>query len=126
MGSEPAKAKIVIVDDEWIIRMTVAGDLADLGYVCHEAGDGDEGLALLREHPDTALLITDLALPGAIDGRQVAGTAQTELPELKVLFITGNEDRAAALAGEGAVLVKPFTVAQLTREVARLLGNEPR
>ena len=120
------KATIVIVDDEWIIRMTVAGDLADLGYACHEAGDGEEGLALLRAHPGTALLITDLALPGALDGRQVAASARVELPGLAVLFITGNEDQAALLAGEDAVLVKPFTMAQLTAEVERLLGNQAR
>ena len=121
MGARQDSATVVVVDDEWIIRMTVAGDLADLGYTCHEASDGEEGLALLRAHPETALLITDLALPGGLDGRQVAAAAVAERPGLKVLFITGNDDWAAVLADKPAVLVKPFTLAQLTAEVERLL-----
>jgi CheY-like chemotaxis protein len=117
---------IVIVDDEWIIRMTVAGDLGDLGYSCREAGDGAEGLALLRDRPETALLITDLALPGGLDGQALAAQARAERPNLKVLFITGNEDRAEALGQTDAVLVKPFTMAQMSAQVARLLGSEPQ
>jgi CheY-like chemotaxis protein len=115
------KPGIVIVDDEWIIRMTLAGDLVDLGYACHEAGDGAEGLALLREHPGTALLITDLALPGDVGGQSLAAAARAGNPALKVLFITGNEDQAAALANAETVLVKPFTMAQLTAAVAAML-----
>ena len=126
-GSDGGGETIVVIDDEALIRMTVIDDLADHGYTCFDAGDGKAGLALLEAHPETALLVTDVGLPGGLNGRQVADAARVTRPDLKVLFITGYAEQAALSEehiGAGmAVLVKPFTMGQLISEVARLLGR---
>ena len=80
---------MLVVDDEPTIRMLVAEILQDLGYVCIEAGDGAAGLKILQSNVRIDLLVTDVGLPGGMNGRQLADAARSARRALKVLFITG-------------------------------------
>ena len=114
---------VLIVDDEAAIRMLAAEVLSDLGYRCLQAGCGEDALALVRDHAEIALLITDIGLPGTMNGRQLTEAARMILPELKVLFITGYADNAAigGAFGEGTrVLGKPFSLDVLANQVNEL------
>lgn len=129
--SEPAHAKgtgevVAVIDDEPIIRMLIAEALTDAGYAVLEAADGAAGLRLLAAHETIDLLITDVGLPGGIDGRQVADTARETRPDLKVLFITGYAEQKTIgkerLAKGMFVLPKPFpmeTIATRVRDIIR-------
>jgi CheY-like chemotaxis protein len=96
-GSETAGAEglaqagetVLVIDDEPVVRMLVVDILEELGYSALEASDGPEGLRVLQSKARVDLLITDVGLPGGLNGRQVADAARTLRPELKVLFITG-------------------------------------
>jgi signal transduction histidine kinase len=118
---------VLVVDDEPSIRMLIADVLADTGYSVIEASDGPAGLRALQSGARIDLLITDVGLPGGMNGRQVADAARKLRPELRVLFITGYAENA--LVGNGHlekgmhVLAKPFEVERLANKIRELIKN---
>ena len=116
---------VLVVDDEPTVRLLVVDALTDLGYACVEAEDGPAALRLLDAGGRIDLLITDVGLPGGLNGRQVADAARRQRPALKVLFITGYAENAALNHGHiehgMEVLTKPFAIDDLVRRVDRML-----
>ncbi|MFC5342710.1 PAS domain S-box protein [Brevundimonas staleyi] len=112
---------VLIIDDEETVRMLVAEVLGDAGYNVIEAPDGPSGLEILRSDRRIDLLISDVGLPGGMNGRQVADAARVSRPDLKVLFITGYAENAAVgnglLAPGMEVLTKPFVMGDLAAKV---------
>ncbi|MCH7628425.1 MAG: response regulator [Proteobacteria bacterium] len=122
--SPTMQGTVLVVDDEPTVRLLLVEALEALGYACLEAADGPEALAVLETAPTLHLLVTDVGLPGGLNGRQVADAARRTRPGLKVLFVTGYAEGNVvdgAVIEEGMdVLTKPFTVDDLTRRVAAL------
>ncbi len=116
---------VLVVDDEPTVRMLVTDVLEELGYAAIEAEDGAAGLAVLRGPHRIDLLVTDVGLPGGMNGRQVADAARALRPGLKVLFITGYAENA--VLGHGHlepgmhVLVKPFPMELLARRIKQVV-----
>ena len=118
---------VLIVDDEPTVRMLVTDVLGDLGYTAVEAADGAGGLKVLQSDARIDLLITDVGLPGGLNGRQMADAARVTRPELKVLFITGYAENALLSNGQlepgMAVLTKPFAVDTLAARIRELIAQ---
>ena len=118
---------VVIVEDEMGIRVTLEEVLLESGYRVMTAENGPDGMAILGSDVPVDLLITDVGLPGGMNGRQVADAARLRRPDLKVLFITGYADNAAVgnglLAPGMAVLTKPFQIATLMTRVKTMVGQ---
>ena len=118
---------VLIVDDEPTVRMLVIDALGDRGYSCLEAADGAAGLKILQSNVRVDLLITDVGLPGGLNGRQVADAARELRADLKVLFITGYAENAVlnhGHVGRGMeVLTKPFAVDDLVARVDRMMHS---
>ncbi len=118
---------ILVVDDEPTIRMLVSEVLEELGYVALEAIDGPSALAIVQSGRRIDLLVTDVGLPGGLNGRQLADAARASRPDLKVLFITGYADNAAVGRGQldrdMQILTKPFTVDDLSRRIKALVAR---
>jgi CheY-like chemotaxis protein len=118
---------VLVVDDEPSVRMLVTEVLDDLGYSAIEAADGASGLKVLRSNVRIDLLITDVGLPGGINGRQMLDAARETRPGLKVLFITGYAENATI--GKGRlepgmhVLTKPFAMDKLAARVKAIIGE---
>jgi CheY-like chemotaxis protein len=116
---------VLIVDDEPTVRMLITEVLAELGYAAIEAADGTSGLKVLQSNVRIDLLITDVGLPGGINGRQMADAARANRPELKVLFITGYAENAAVgngyLEAGMHVLTKPFAVQALASRIRTII-----
>ena len=116
---------VLVIDDEPTVRMLVTDVLEDFGYGALEAEDGPAGLKVLRTNARIDLLITDVGLPGGMNGRQVADAARVLRPGLKVLFITGYAENA--VVGNGhldpgmAVLTKPFAMDDLASKIRALI-----
>ena len=116
---------VLVIDDEPAIRMLIADVLDDFGYTHIEAADGPSGLRVLESSARIDLLITDVGLPGGMNGRQVADAARVLRPELRVLFITGYAENAAV--GNGhlergmEVLTKPFAMEAMAQRIRRLV-----
>ena len=90
---------VLVIDDEPTIRMLVTEVLQELGYVAIEAADGAAGLTVLQSGTRVDLLVTDVGLPGGMNGREVADAARLMRPDLKVLFITGYAENAVLSHG---------------------------
>lgn len=118
--------KVLVVDDEAIVRMLVHDVLEDLGYRVLEAAEGDEGLGLLREHADIDLLISDVGLPG-MNGRQLADAARQLYPDLKVLFITGYAEHSVIGGGNMErgmyIMTKPFALEKLVARIETVMAE---
>jgi CheY-like chemotaxis protein len=99
--------------------------LGQLGYATLEAEDGKAGLATLNTDRPIDLLITDVGLPGGMNGRQVADAARAVRPDLKVLFVTGYAENAVLSHGHldpgMHILTKPFAMDELARRVKAIL-----
>ena len=104
---EPALARlrpeqgltVLLVEDESSIRELVAEVLGEAGYRVLTAVTGPQGVAVLQSAERIDLLITDVGLPGGLNGRQVADAGRVVRPGLKVLFVTGYAANAAVGAG---------------------------
>jgi CheY-like chemotaxis protein len=116
---------VLVVDDEPSVRMLIVDILEELGYTAIEAADGAEGLAILQTDTRVDLLVTDVGLPGGMNGRQLADAARAKRPELKVLFITGYAENAvigSANLGAGMrVLTKPFDLDILAARIREMI-----
>lgn len=116
---------ILIVDDEPTVRLLLTDVLGDLGYTLIEAADSLTGLKLLQSDVGIDLLITDVGLPGGMNGRQMADAGREVRPGLKTLFITGYAESAAlgnsSLGAGMQVLTKPFSIDVLAARVLELL-----
>ncbi|KQP17804.1 ATP-binding protein [Pseudorhodoferax sp. Leaf267] len=112
---------VLVVEDEAIIRMLIAEMLEESGYRVLTAADGPAALQVLLSDARIDLLLSDVGLPGGLNGRQVADAARVQRPALKVLFITGYAENAAIgnglLAPGMQVITKPFDIAALAAKV---------
>ena len=79
---------ILVVDDEPLVRMLITEVVEDAGYIALEAADGPSGLRILQSAVRIDLVITDVGLPGGMNGRQMADAARVSRQDLKVLFVT--------------------------------------
>jgi len=117
---------VLVIDDEPTVRMLVMDILEGLGYAALEAGDGPSGLRILDSDARVDLLITDVGLPGGMNGRQVADAARARRPDLKILFITGYAENAVLSHGHLAsgmhVLTKPFSMDAMSQRITDLLS----
>jgi len=118
---------VLVIDDEPAIRMLITSVLQEAGYTTLEAGEGASGLRMLQSDTPIDLLITDVGLPGGMNGRQVADQARVARPALKVLFITGFAENAVVGNGHLAhgmeVLTKPFDIEALENKVRDLIDR---
>ena len=118
---------VLLVDDEATIRMLAADVLEDLGYRVLQSDSGSGGLEVLSTAGHVDLLLTDVGLPGGVNGRQLADAARVARPDLKVLFITGYAESAVLnhrhLDPGMHVLTKPFTMNTLANRVSDLLTS---
>ena len=128
LATDPGQGEtVLVIDDEPTVRMLVAEVLDEAGYIVIQADDGPSGLAILQSDTRIDLLISDVGLPGGMNGRQVADAARVTRPELKVLFITGYAENAAV--GNGLldagmeVITKPFAMTTLAAKVREIISG---
>jgi len=121
-------AKILVVEDDDMVRAYAQAVLKALGYHSCVAADGPAALRLLDEQDDIRLMLTDIGLPG-MSGPDLAVEARRRRPGLPVLFASGSidsEGRADMLAPGALVLAKPYGKAELARKLVQLLGDAER
>ncbi|HXA38583.1 MAG TPA: PAS domain-containing protein [Phenylobacterium sp.] len=118
---------VLVIDDEPTVRMLIVEVLEENGYAAIQAVDGATGLKVLQSDARIDLLITDVGLPGGLNGRQVADAARLTRADLKVLFITGYAENA--VVGNGhldpgmEVITKPFGMANLGAKIRSLIES---
>ena len=121
-GSLPKE--VLVVEDEPIIRMVAADALTDRGIMAWEAGDADEALEVLGQHPRIGLVFTDVNMPGEMNGLGLAHEVTAVRPDVKVIVTSGamtvaDEDLPRA----GTFLPKPYPTERLVNIVAEKLDG---
>ncbi len=120
-------AVVLLVEDEAAVRVVVTEVLSDLGYTVLEADNSQSGLRILESRARIDLLLTDVGLPGGMNGRQLADAARGQRPGLKVLFLTGYAESAAVGNGrmeQGMeVMSKPFDLDKFVAKVEGMIRD---
>ena len=111
---------LLLVEDEHDLRRMLGDQLRDLGYGVLEADTAEAALRILHTGHQVDLLVTDVGLRGAMNGRQLAEAARAQTAALPVLFITGYADEN--LFGEDNVLRKPFKPSLLALRIKEQIG----
>ena len=114
---------ILVVEDDARVRRVTATRLRSLGYQVIEADNGAAALARLVDHPEIAMIFTDVVMPGGMNGDELAEAAVLARPALKVLFTSGYAEPAVARQAldAGAWLKKPYTAAELAEKLREIL-----
>ncbi|MBD9396622.1 ATP-binding protein [Pseudomonas sp. PDM11] len=117
--------RILVVEDDQVVRMLMIEVLEELGYQLIQASDAQSALGLLEQHAPLDLLLTDVGLPG-MNGRQLADAARQRQPGLKVLFATGYAEgaelRDGYLGKDMDMIAKPFSFESLASKLKAMLG----
>jgi len=124
--SGPANAHapaILIVDDDILVRFVSAEILREEGYRVLEAADASEALALLKTGQPVDLVLSDVRMPGSIDGLTLARTVKEMRPHLPVALVTSHLPPDTVHMADG-FLAKPYAVPQLLEIVAQMIGPE--
>ena len=118
---------ILLVEDEWLIRTMVAEQLTDGSFTVCEAEDGDQASALIAQDPTAfTLLVTDIHMPGSLDGMELARLVRALRPNLPVIYMTGRPDVLNHLRPFGPreiLLRKPFALSDLLTTARQMLGH---
>ena len=119
--------KLLVVEDDEDVRFITVTMLLSLGYNVQEASNGNAAIALLKETPDTVLLVTDVVLAGPMNGKKVALEAQALLPDIKVLYMSGYTENAIVHQGrldQGVNFIqKPFRKQDLAAKIRNVLDQ---
>ena len=118
---------VLIVENEAIIRLELATELREMGMVVLTAKDADDAIGILDLHPEIALLVTDIRMPGSMDGLRLAHHVRDRWPPLKIIVASGLDTDLSQLPAGSVFLAKPYRPEGLSSAVARVAGgNGPR
>jgi CheY-like chemotaxis protein len=114
--------RILVVEDEFLIRLWIAECLMDDGFDVAVAEDGDQALDLIAQPGSFDLLITDIAMPGRADGNVVATAAKQRYRDLPVIYVSGRPDSLKNEIGlRDGFIAKPYTASVISAMARRLL-----
>jgi CheY-like chemotaxis protein len=111
-------ARILLVEDEMLVRELALEDLTDAGHEVTAVASGDEGLAILRRDGGFEVLFTDIRLPGVVDGWELAAEGKQLIPALKVIYATGLNDDTGRVGPGEKMLANPYRKDDLLNAVA--------
>lgn len=118
---------ILVVEDDDMVREHLSAQLAGLGYRVTNAPNGPNALDIIRRMSDIDLLLTDIVMPGGMNGRQLADEALKIRPALKVLFSSGYSENAIVHHGRldagVELLSKPYRLQELASKVRKVLSK---
>ena len=118
---------VLVVEDEVLIRELIAETLRDAGISVVEAPDADEALLVLNNFATVSLVLTDIRMPGSMDGVGLARLVRAKRPDIKIVFISSHLFDPATLACCDAFVAKPFDTRNLFAKIDHLLpgANSP-
>jgi two-component system cell cycle response regulator CpdR len=114
--------RVLLVEDQPLIRLVIAERLSDDGFAVVEAEDGDQAVKQISTSTPFRMLITDIQMPGNADGNVVAQEAKAK-SDLSIVYMTGNPSSLTQSLGPyDALILKPFSPGELMIIVQRLLS----
>jgi CheY-like chemotaxis protein len=117
---------VLIVEDEWIVRMTIADYLRNCGYRVLEASNAHEAIAALNADARINVVFSDVQMPGSMDGFGLAQWVRRERPGIRMIMTSGvtrATEAAGDLCEDGLLMEKPYSPAELERRIRMLLAD---
>ena len=119
-AQHPMNATVLVVEDEVLIRVAACDELRARGYVVIEAVSADEALSVLRSPVQVNLVLTDLKMPGAMDGAALVKLIRAEFPFLKVIMVSGQAPDPAIRALLDGYFPKPVAPSEIASFLQQL------
>ena len=105
---------VLVVEDDFLIRMNAAQMIEEAGFSVVEAANSDEAIAILESRLDITVVFTDIQMPGSMDGLKLAAAIRGRWPPIKIIATSGLVDvRKDDLPHGGRFLTKPYSPAQI-------------
>lgn len=123
------RPRVLIVEDEPLVREIAVAEFVDAGFEVVTAADGDAALEVLSGNAAFDLLFTDIRMPGNIDGWSVAAAARRGAPRMAVIYVTGFSEDQSAMVERAVLLKKPYrfsAILQAANDLGVLPGGESR
>jgi CheY-like chemotaxis protein len=118
MGPSNAQQTILVVEDELFIRMSAVSTLQDAGFFVLEAKNSLEALEILSRHAETSVIVTDVRMPGAMDGLALVAHVQIDHPTIRCIVVSGNASAEQARdAGAVGFVAKPYLAKSIIQAV---------
>jgi CheY-like chemotaxis protein len=121
MNGQIGSKRILLVDDDSLVRFAVAALLEDLGFQVTEAAAPKEALEVVEKTPEFDVLVTDIVMPG-MDGWTFAEHIRVQHPRMPIVYVSGYSTESTRPVEGGQIVWKPFSkrdLAQAIREVLR-------
>ncbi|WP_349628661.1 response regulator [Bradyrhizobium sp. JYMT SZCCT0180] len=114
---------VLVVEDEMMLRMRVVDMVEDAGYVPVEAVDADEAMTILRSRSDIALMLTDVQMPGSMNGLQLAHAVRENWPPIKIILASGQLNLSDSdIPLDSRFFGKPLQSDEIIAEMREMLG----
>lgn len=127
-GLTPARPTVLVVEDEVLIRLSIADELRNRGLQVLEASNAEEAIAILDSALPVDLVFTDIRMPGRLNGVELSRYARERYPRIKLVLTSGQRLDEYGEAGADVFLAKPYDMRTVVREIETLLsesGHEP-
>ena len=121
-AAEATAIVVLLVEDQWLIRMTAAEALSEHGYVVHEAKHAAEAIDILEQHhPEIHVVFTDIMMPGTMDGLGLAHHASKHWPPISLIVVSAKPWFLHPPLPEKARFVhKPYVIGQVVQHIREL------
>ena len=116
---------VLIVEDEFLLRMSTAEIISESGFDVVEAENADRAIAILETRPDVQVVFTDIRLPGSMDGLKLAKLVRKKWPPIRIVATSGHVSvRNTDLPDGGIFLPKPYTPDKITSVLRKFTGTD--
>jgi DNA-binding NtrC family response regulator len=120
-----SSARVLVVEDDFLVRLTLVDVLEDAGFRVYEADGADRALRTLEEKGDIAAVFTDIDMPGSIDGLELARRVGRRWPEMRVIVTSGGAQAPKLDLPDGGIFIpKPYSAARIVAKLRAML-EEP-
>ncbi|HEY0120313.1 MAG TPA: response regulator [Rhizobium sp.] len=114
---------VLVVEDEPLMRMDIAGALEDGGFLVFEAAHADEAIAILEQHTEIRVLFTDIDMPGSMDGLKLAAAVRDRWPPIKIIVTSGHQSiRDENLPVDGRFFSKPYNPEKIIDTIREMVA----
>ncbi len=119
-----APAVVLVVEDEMLLRMRVVDMVEDAGFTSVEAVNADEAVAILESRSDIALLLTDIQMPGSMDGLKLAHAVHERWPPIRIILVSGQLRPASIdIPADSRFFGKPLEAKEMIAEMQDMIGH---
>jgi CheY-like chemotaxis protein len=119
-----APTVVLVVEDEMLLRMRTVDMVEDAGFTSVEAVDADEAVAILESRSDIALLLTDIQMPGSMDGLKLAHAVHERWPPIKIILVSGQLRLANIdIPADSRFFGKPLEAREMIVEMQSMIGR---